>query len=99
MVGFALPTVYAASVYALNPDGRTQQHRLRTELERLHGANASLAERNERLRLQIAAIRYDDRYLEQVAREDLGLVNDGEVIYRFLEVRSKPAPKTLSAGD
>ena len=98
-VGLAVSAVYAASVYALNPDGRTQQELLRTELERLHGANGLLAERNERLRLQIAAIRYDDRYLEQVAREDLGLVNDGEVIYRFLEVRSKSTPRTLMASE
>jgi len=95
--GLALSAIYAASVYALNPEGRIQQKRLRTELERLHGANTSLAERNERLRLQIAAIRYDDRYLEQVAREDLGLVHTGEVIYRFLEVREHSTKTTINA--
>ena len=95
----AIGTIYAASVYALNPEGRKVQKRLHTELERLHGANTSLAERNERLRLQIAAIRYDDRYLEQVAREDLGLVSQGEVIYKFLEVRSAPTPKSISPGE
>ncbi|MEC8025074.1 MAG: septum formation initiator family protein [Myxococcota bacterium] len=92
-------TFYAVGLYALNPEGRQQQKKLHAELERLHGANISLAERNERLRLQIAAIRYDDRYLEHVAREDLGLVHQGEVIYRFIEVRPSRRPKSLSASN
>ena len=95
ILAFALTSLYAGAVYALNPEGRHQQKRLFAELERLHAANVALAERNERLRLQIAAIRYDDRYLEHVAREDLGLVNQGEVIYRFLETRTPSRPRNL----
>lgn len=38
---------------------------------------------NKRLRRMIVRLRQDDRYLEAVAREKLGLVRDQEVVYRF----------------
>jgi len=46
-----------------------------------------LGQQNERLRQRIQRLQSDDRYIEQLAREHLGLVKKGEVIYRV-----KPAP-------
>jgi len=48
---------------------------------------------NQRLRTQLHALRSDDRYLERLAREQLGFVRPGEVVYRF------PSPdRALPAG-
>ena len=41
--------------------------------------------RNEALRQQILRIGRDDRYLETLARERLGLVGEREIVYRFPE--------------
>lgn len=38
---------------------------------------------NERLKREIVALKSDRRYLESIARKDLGLVRSDEVIYQF----------------
>jgi cell division protein FtsB len=38
---------------------------------------------NQRLRTQLHALRTDDRYVERLAREQLGFVRPGDVVYRF----------------
>ena len=38
---------------------------------------------NEKLKLDIAALKTDRRYLERIARKDFGLVRSNEVIYQF----------------
>lgn len=44
---------------------------------------------NEAFRERIYRLRHDDLYLEKIAREDLGLVRPGEIIYRFTSSESK----------
>ncbi len=43
-----------------------------------------LQQRNERLRERIRRLQSDDSYIEQLAREHLGLVKKGEIIYRVM---------------
>jgi cell division protein FtsB len=43
-----------------------------------------LQQRNEHLRQHIQRLQSDDHYLEQLARERLGLVKKGEIIYRVM---------------
>jgi cell division protein FtsB len=38
---------------------------------------------NEKLKLEISALKTDRRYLESIARKDFGLVRSNEVIYQF----------------
>jgi len=38
---------------------------------------------NEKLKLELAALKTDRRYLESIARKDFGLVRSNEVIYQF----------------
>ena len=52
---------------------------------------AGLLAENQRLRTQVRQLRNDDRYLERLAREQLGFVRPGEVVYRFsAPARSAP---------
>ena len=53
---------------------------------------ADLLEENQRLRTQVRQLRDDDRYLERLAREQLGFVHPGEVVYRFA-APARPAPE------
>jgi cell division protein FtsB len=43
-----------------------------------------LQQRNEHLRERVKRLQSDDRYIEQLARERLGLVKKGEIIYRVM---------------
>ena len=52
------------------------QGRLNHEIEELRQKNAELEK-------QIGLLRSDPHYIEQIAREQLGLVKDGETIYQF----------------
>lgn len=38
---------------------------------------------NDKLKLEIVALKSDRRYLESIARKDFGLVRSNEVIYQF----------------
>jgi len=63
--------------------------RLRGEKMMLEEKNFLLQKENETLRERIYRIRHDDRYLEKIAREELGRVRPGEIIYRFPSPESK----------
>jgi cell division protein FtsB len=63
--------------------------RLWDEKGRLEERNFVLHKENESLRERIGRIRHDDAYLEKIAREELGLVRPGEIIYRFGGSESK----------
>ena len=52
------------------------------ELVRLDEKIQELEEANENLRSRIQALREDRFYIEKVAREKLGLVRPGEIIYK-----------------
>lgn len=43
----------------------------------------SLVGENDRLREEIHALRTDPTAIEKIAREELGMVKDGELVYRF----------------
>lgn len=48
----------------------------------------ALQQENELLREKIYRLGNDDRYLEKVAREELGLAREGEIVYRFPSSKS-----------
>jgi len=45
---------------------------------------------NEKLKLEIVALKSDRRYLESIARKDFGLVRSNEVIYQFPQEKKQP---------
>jgi cell division protein FtsB len=63
--------------------GAVHLWRLRGEKVSLDEQNYRLQKENETLRQRIFRLRTDDRYLEEVARQELNLVRPGEVVYRF----------------
>lgn len=71
--------------------------RLGEEKKRLEERTFLLQKENELLRERIYRLRHDDRYLEKIAREDLGLVRAGEIVYRFPSSKArKDRVKTLT---
>ena len=63
--------------------GLLHYQRLSEERRLLEERSQALQRENELLREKIYRISKDDRYLEKIAREELGLVRKGEIIYLF----------------
>src|SRR5262249_46568095 len=58
--------------------------RMRGEQRDLERMAFDLGQRNEQLRERVRRLQSDDRYIEKLARERLGLAKKGELIYRVL---------------
>jgi cell division protein FtsB/cell division protein DivIC len=57
--------------------------RLQKELGRIKEANVKMEEENRKLREEVKRLQYEKRYIEEIARKELGMVKEGEVIYQF----------------
>lgn len=58
---------------------------IKEKLSLLQRENSRISSENEQLRERIVLLRSNRDYLELIARRDLGMVRDGEIIYRFRE--------------
>ena len=70
--------------------GLARYVRLKHERDALHEANLKVYEQNQRLRAELDALSDDDGNLsraavERAARDELGLVKPGEVVYQVGE--------------
>jgi cell division protein FtsB len=63
--------------------GLLKVYRLRRELKEIQRANMELQQENERLRAEINNLRTNKKYIEELARRELGLVKKGEIVYQF----------------
>ncbi len=57
--------------------------RLQKELARIKETNLKMQEENQRLREEVRRLRYEKRYIEEIARKELGMVKEGEILYQF----------------
>jgi len=65
-----------------------QKSELEAEVKALEAANAQL-------RREIEALRSDRRTIENLARKELGMVKDDELVYQF---RNRPSTSAVDAG-
>jgi cell division protein FtsB len=70
--------------------GLARYVRLKSERDALHEANLKMHEQNQRLRAELDALSDEDGNLsraavERAARDELGLVKPGEVVYQVSE--------------
>ena len=56
---------------------------MRQELQKIQGYNKSLEQENESLKEYNRLLKIDTHYIEKIAREELGLLKPGEVVYFF----------------
>jgi cell division protein FtsB len=62
--------------------GLLHLRKLRTDLKSINAEIARLGERNERLRNEIRLLQGDQKYIDDIARKELGMVREGELIYK-----------------
>lgn len=70
-----------------------EKHRLQQEVEAQQAINHELRERNAVLEREVLDLQTGNDGLEQRAREQLGLVREGEMFYQFV-----PEPERPSSG-
>lgn len=63
--------------------GLLRIYEMRQEKKRIDTKVADLKLENDKLRVEIAALHTDRRYLERIARKDMGLVKPNEIVYQF----------------
>jgi cell division protein FtsB len=56
---------------------------LQKEVARIKEKNINLEEENQKLKEEVKRLRTDKRYIEEIARKELGMVKEGEIIYQF----------------
>ncbi len=84
---------YAAAVALLlglsaaDPHGLRKALRNEAEARRLERENAALEQRVAQLRREVKALQGDPAAVEQAAREELGYVRPGEIVYKLDEER------------
>lgn len=42
-----------------------------------------MEEENQKLREEVRLLQHEKRYIEEIARKELGMVKEGEIIYQF----------------
>jgi cell division protein FtsB len=72
-----------------------ERHRLQGQIEEQAVINSQLQERNAALEREVLDLQTGNKGLEQRAREQLGLIRQGETFYRFAD---KPAGTTTEAA-
>jgi cell division protein FtsB len=62
-----------------------ERHRLQVQIEEQTLINSQLQERNTALEREVLDLQTGNKGLEQRAREQLGLIRQGETFYRFVD--------------
>jgi cell division protein FtsB len=88
-LGLAVAILAVLGSLLFAPDGIPSLIALKRERQRLGEQAVALLEQNAALREQIERLRTDDRFVEGLARRELGLVRSDELVYRF---RRPPKP-------
>jgi cell division protein FtsB len=70
-------------VSAADAKGFRRYLRLRQDVEALHERNRMLTEQNDVLLREISALRNDPAALERAAREELGYIKPGEIVFHL----------------
>lgn len=68
-----------------------EKHRLQRQVEEQQAFNRELEARNAVLEREVLDLQTGNDGLEQRAREQLGLVREGEIFYQFLPESDRPA--------
>jgi len=77
--------VLMGSVILFGSRGVLDNRRLDQKLSDLRKSNEELAVKNDALKKEILLLRNDMRYIEKVARDELGMVKSNDRVYRRVD--------------
>ncbi|MCP5131373.1 MAG: septum formation initiator family protein [Pseudomonadales bacterium] len=81
-----------------------ERHRLQQQIEEQARINSELETRNAALEREVLELQSGNKGLEQRAREQLGLIRQGETFYQFVDgpaaaPGAEPAPAKTTVGE
>jgi len=77
--------ILMGSVILFGSRGVLDNYRLNQKLLDLQKGNGEIAAKNDALKKEILLLRNDMRYIEKVARDELGMVKQNDRVYRRVE--------------
>ena len=89
---FGAAIVIIAAVAVFGDNGLIDLKRFKKERDGIISYNSALEKENVELEKKIALLKTDERYIEYVAKRELGMIGKDEVIYKFRRIE-KPAGK------
>ncbi len=82
-VGLLAVAVIGAPVMIFSRDGMPRLEAVEQELHTVDEENLELRREIEVLRAQVSQLRDDPAALERIARDELGLIRESEVVFQF----------------
>jgi cell division protein FtsB len=80
-----LGSIVGVPLLVLDPRGLPRYRALRSELRDVRAQNEQMRSEVRRLRAEVHELRSDERAVERIARDELGMVRSGEWIFQFAE--------------
>jgi cell division protein FtsB len=77
--------IFAASVILFGNRGILDNYRLNQKQADLRKSNDEIVMKNDALKKEILLLRNDLRYIEKVARDELGMVRQNDKVYRHVD--------------
>jgi len=77
--------IVAASVILFGSRGILDNTRLNQKLVDLRKSNGEIVAKNDSLKKEILLLRNDLRYIEKVARDEMGMVRRNDTVYRRVD--------------
>ncbi|NWG04138.1 MAG: septum formation initiator family protein [Syntrophaceae bacterium] len=84
-----IPLLIFGALTFFGEKGMLQLYRLKKEITQIKERNIKLEEENQKLREEVKRLQRDKRYIEEIARKELGMVKEGEIIYQFDDQKTK----------
>jgi cell division protein FtsB len=84
-LGLLALSIVAVPLLVLDPRGLPRYRALRDELHSVRRNNDRLREDVRHRRLEVGSLRTDERAIERIARDELGMVRPGEIVFQFPE--------------
>ncbi len=83
--GLLVMAIVAVPLRILDPQGLPRYRALSEELVQIEGENERLEHEVRDLGRDVDALRSDPAAVERIARDELGMVREGELIFQFPE--------------
>lgn len=84
-IGLLLLAIVAVPVRILAADGLPRYRALQAKREEVRRENERLRREVRSLRREVEALKSDPHAVERIARDELGMVREGELIFQFPE--------------
>jgi len=91
--------ILIVSIAVFGDKGILEVYQMKQRLDDLEDANRKLTAENRELVDQIERLQNDPREIERIARDELGLVGDDEMIYRFSDKKDDAGDLGTDAQD